>query len=314
MQPGAVPDRRLRVSSQQVQPGETVKVELLRGPDFTGKLPEKLYLSHGREVVETKVEEDSRSATFTVPLAWEGWAAIDWSGAQVFLFIQPRAQLSVTLKAEKPRYAPGQVAQLELETTVAGRGHAAAVGLFGVDQSLAQLAALPGADELSPLRPQVTSAASFGSLDAQALALGRVRGKNAAAATLLKVSALPPPVELERAISFQAQTVFDPNEPLVDRFYVALGELHVQVRDWEKGAPPAEKMSPRTMARLWGKALDTLESKKESARDAWGRRLRLHRLPADLLALTDPRQVVVDGTRLPEDTENWAAWVAKEKP
>jgi hypothetical protein len=42
--------------------------------------------------------------------------------------------------------------------------------------------------------------------------------------------------------------------------------------------------------------------------------LRLHRLPADLLALTEPRAVVVNGTRLPEDTQNWSQWVAKEKP
>jgi hypothetical protein len=34
----------------------------------------------------------------------------------------------------------------------------------------------------------------------------------------------------------------------------------------------------------------------------------------DLLALTEPRQVVIDGTRLPEDSENWNLWVAKEKP
>jgi len=37
-------------------------------------------------------------------------------------------------------------------------------------------------------------------------------------------------------------------------------------------------------------------------------------LPYDLLSLTEPRQLVVDGTRLPEDLENWQQWVAKEKP
>ena len=34
----------------------------------------------------------------------------------------------------------------------------------------------------------------------------------------------------------------------------------------------------------------------------------------DLLSLTDPRSVIVVGTRLPEDVENWSAWVAREKP
>ena len=53
---------------------------------------------------------------------------------------------------------------------------------------------------------------------------------------------------------------------------------------------------------------------KASCSHAYGRPLRLYRLPADLLALTDPHAVVATGTRLPEDVENWSAWVAKEKP
>ena len=28
----------------------------------------------------------------------------------------------------------------------------------------------------------------------------------------------------------------------------------------------------------------------------------------------EPRAVVINGTRLPEDTQNWSQWVAKEKP
>jgi len=54
--------------------------------------------------------------------------------------------------------------------------------------------------------------------------------------------------------------------------------------------------------------------KGEKVTDAYGRRLRLSMLPGDLLALTDPHAVVVVGTRLREDTENWSVWVAKEKP
>ncbi len=197
---------------------------------------------------------------------------------------------------------------------VGATGGAAAVGLFGVDDSLAQLASLPGADELAPLRPQASGTAAFGSMDAQALSLGRIRGANAAAATLVRVSSMPSPPEVEAAVSLSGSTVFDPNEAQVDRFYVVLGELYTQVRTWESGAPETEKMTPPVMARLWNKSLDAVEGRKESARDAWGRRLRLHRLPADLLALTEPRSVVINGTRLPEDTQNWPQWVAKEKP
>ncbi len=314
LRPGAVPNIRLRASSQLLSPGGAVTVELLRGPDFNGDLPEKLYLTQGYRSVEAKVDKEKRTATFELPKDLEGWAMVEWLGARVFLFVQPKATLKVALKPEKPRYAPGQVAQLGVETTIGGQGGPAAVGLFGVDQSLGQLAPLPGSDELAGLRPQASSVASFGSLDAQALSLGRIRGANAAAATLLRVSALPPPPEVETAVTASGETVFDPNETLVDRFYVVLQELHVQAREWESSAPAAEKMSPRTMAGLWNKAIDAVERRKESARDAWGRKLRLHRLPADLLSLTEPRAVVVAGTRLPEDTENWSAWVAKEKP
>jgi hypothetical protein len=232
----------------------------------------------------------------------------------VFLFSKPKASLAVSLTPEKERYAPGQLAHLELETTLGGVGGPAAVGLFGVDESLSQLVSLPGASELDGLRPAVSSSPAFPGVDAQALSLGRVRGANAQAATLLKVSTLPAPPEVDTPTSASARSVIDPNAVLVDRFYVALQELHVQAREWEGSAPASVKMTPQVMAQLWSKALDAMEKKKESPKDFWGRRLRLHRLPGDLLALTEPRQVVIDGTRLPEDSENWSLWVAKEKP
>ncbi|MFO0594511.1 MAG: MG2 domain-containing protein [Myxococcaceae bacterium] len=315
MSPGTIPQIRLRATpSQLVRPGDTVKVEIVRGPDFTGSLPEKLFLTHAYESVEAKVDENSRTAEFKVPAGWQGWAGVEWGGGQVFLFVKPDSALTVKVTPEKPRYAPGQVAQLGIETKLGDRGGSAAVGLFGVDDSLSQLASLMGADELASLRPQASGTAAFGNLDAQALSLGRIRGANAAAATLIRVSSLPAPPQVEAAVSVQGSTVFDPNEAQVDRFYTVLGEFYAQVRAWETEAPAAEKMTPATMARLWSKSLDALEGKKEPVRDAWGRRLRLHRLPADLLALTEPRQVIVNGTRLPEDTQNWAQWVAKEKP
>jgi hypothetical protein len=314
MNPGSVPQIRLRASSQLVKPGDRVKVEILRGPDFTGDLPEKLFLTHAYQSQEAKVDEKTRSADFVVPTDWQGWAGVQWGGGQVFLFVQPNGALTVKVTPEKPRYAPGQVAQLGIETTVGTSGGPAAVGLFGVDDSLSQLASLPGADELAPLRPQATGTAAFGSMDAQALSLGRIRGANAAAATLVRVSSMPSPPEVEAAVSLSGSTVFDPNEAQVDRFYVVLGELYNQVRTWETNAPISERMTPPVMARLWNQSLDVVEDRKESARDAWGRKLRLHRLPADLLAMTEPRAVVINGTRLPEDSQNWPQWVAKEKP
>lgn len=314
VRPGTIPDLRLRASSQLLSPGEKVTVQLLRGPNWAGTLPEKLWLRQGARTWESKFDEKEKTASFELPRDVEGWFSVSFESAEVFLYSKPKAALSVSVKAEKERYAPGQLAHLELETKIGGVGGAAAVGLFGVDDSLSQLVPLPGATELDAMRPQVQSEFAFPGIDAQALAQGRVRGKNAQAATLLKVSQLPPPPEIDTPAYVNSSTTLDPNAVLVDRFYVALAELHVQTREWESSAGTTEKMTPRTMATLWSKSLDALEKRKEPARDLWGRKLRLHRLPADLLALTEPRQVVIDGTRLPEDSENWSMWVAKEKP
>ncbi len=314
LRPGVIPPLRLRVDSQLVKPGAVVEVELLRGPEYKGELPQTAVLTMGRASKEEKLDTKTRRVRFTLPATFEGWAQVTCGSGRVSLFVQPTALLQVAITSEKPRYAPGQIARLELQTRTGDAAGPAAVGLFGVDESLGQLAPLPGSDELASLRPQVSFGPGFPGLDAQALSMGRVRGKNATAATLLKVTQLPPPSELETSVSLSGETVFDPMEPLTDNFYVALEELHRQTRTWEATAAQAEQLTPATMARLWTKALEALEQQKKPASDAWGRRLRLHRLPADLLALTDPRAVVVNGTRLPEDIENWSAWVAKEKP
>jgi hypothetical protein len=265
---------------------------------------------------EEDLDPKTRKTKFVVPAGAEGWAQIDVGGAYAYLFVQPRAHLSLTLKPDKQRYAPKDLAHLELQTRLSNVGAPAAVGLFGVDNSLSQLVPLPAPDEMSGMRPQVSAAPAFGGLDAQALTMGRVRGANAAAATLLKVSALPSPPETETPVNSSGTTFFDPIEGLVDHFYTVLSELHRQTRDWETQAPEGEKMTPPKMADLWNSALNQIEKGPDQAAalDAWGRRLRLHRLPADLLSLTEPRQVVVVGTRLPEDVENWSAYVAKEKP
>jgi hypothetical protein len=165
------------------------------------------------------------------------------------------------------------------------------------------------------VRPKVeTASPAFGVLDGQALTLGRIRGANAAAATVLRVTSIPTPPELDAVVNGRAESSFDPIEELTDRFYIVLAELHVQARQWEAKAPAAEKMTPATMAKLWRAALDACKARGQRVDDAYGRPLRLSRLPPDLLSLTDPRAVVVVATRLPEDVENWPAWVGKERP
>jgi hypothetical protein len=250
-----------------------------------------------------------------VPAGTEGWMETNWSGARALIYVKPTQQLEVQLAAESPRYAPGQLARINLDTKVGGTGASAAVGLFGVDESLGQLAPLPGADDLARIRPKVAvSSPAFGVLDPQALAMGRIRGANAAAATILRVSSLPTPAELDAPIYASGAGGFDPVIELTDHFYAVLGELHEQARAWEESAPVDEKMSPKTMAGLWEKAIDSCAKKDQPVTDAYGRRLKLSRLPSDLLALTDPRAVIVSGTRLPEDVENWNGFVAREMP
>lgn len=315
VQPGQIPDLRLRVSPILAAKGDKVTAELIRGPNFRGKLPEKLSLVHLKGKQESDVDKESHVATFTLDPSAEGWVEVTGPGVRSLVYVKPLADLSVSVEPEQTKYKPGDQARLVLQTKIRGKGAQAAVGLFGVDESLGQLVALPGADSMARVQPKVeTASPAFGMLDGQALALGRIRGANAAAATVLRVSSIPKPPELDAMVSGHATSQFDPVEELTDHFYAVLAELHVQTRAWEKSSPSSEKMRPATMARLWNQALEVVEKRGEPVTDAYGRRLALALLPPDLLALTDPRAVVVLGTRLPEDTENWADWVAKEKP
>jgi hypothetical protein len=317
LSPGTVPPLRLRVAPVLAAAGETVQAELLRGPDFNAsgmKLPAELVLTHRKGTVKVKLD-DQRRAAIVIPADAEGWCEIGGGGARGLVYVKPKGDLTVTVTPARTSYGPGQKAELIVKTFLGGQGGQAAVGLFGVDESLGQLVALPGGDDLGELRPQVTTTSpAFGTLDGQALTLGRIQGANAAAATVLRVGAIPGAPELDAVVSARGETHFDPIEELTDRFYEVLAELHAQTRGWEGAAPKGELMRPATMARLWKQALAACARRGEPVVDAFGRKLRLSRLPPDLLALTDPRAVVIVGTRLPEDVEDWAAWVAKEKP
>ncbi|HEX7837357.1 MAG TPA: hypothetical protein VF469_07840, partial [Kofleriaceae bacterium] len=306
-----VPDLRMRVSPVLARPAERITAQLIRGPRFSRALPDKLALDCLKDHIEAPLDGDHR-ATFALPAKVEGWCTASGGGVHALVYVRPRAELSVSVTPGRDRYAPGDQAELAIRTTLGGQGGPAAVGLFGVDDSLGQLVVLPGADALGRVRPRVeTSSPAFGVLDGQALTLGRIRGANAAAATVLRVSSIPTPPELDAVAEGHAESPFDPIAELTDRFYVVLAELHAQVRRWEAGAPQGEKMTPVVMAGLWRGALDACAARGERVDDAYGRRLRLSRLPPDLLSLTDPRAVVAVATRLTEDVENWPAWVAR---
>lgn len=317
--PGNVPDLRLRVTPVLAKVGDEITAELIRGPNFaqSGRaLPEELELTHLKSEQPQKAKlDDARRAILKIEPGTEGWVEIRGAGERALVYVRPENDLTVAVTPGQERYAPGQKASLEIETLLGGRGGPAAVGLFGVDASLGQLATLRDAGDLARVRPEVTTTSpAFGVLDGQALTLGRIRGAHAAAATILRVGHIPPPPALDAVVSARGETYFDPTEELTDRFYTVLAELHAQARVWERQAPAGEMMRPATMATLWKQALAACEKRGETVVDAFGRRLKLSRLPHDLLALTDPRAVVVVGTRLPEDVEDWTAWVRKEKP
>ena len=318
LRPGAIPELAVRAEPVLARAGTQVTVRLIRGPKFSDELPKKIKVEHLGDVLERVEATDERKRgtyKYRIPAGKKGWFSFSALGRRALVFVRAEDELTVAVSADRQRYAPGSTARLRVKTAIGQRQAAAAVGLFGVDNSLAQLATLTSPDALRVLRPKVEmTRKAFDLLDGQALALGRIRGKYAAEATVLRVSSVPKPAEIDIVINDSAQTTFDPVAELTDRFYIVLTELHKVTRAWEKSAPSAELMKPETMARLWTQALTDCAARGKQVSDAFGRKLRLHRLPADMLALTDPRQVVTVGTRLPEDTENWPRWVARRKP
>ena len=89
------------------------------------------------------------------------------------------------------------------------------------------------------------------------------------------------------------------------RFWVESENRFVKLKVSSKGMRIIDKLGIETV-------LADLRKDGEPARDAWGRELTLDVLPMDLLEQTDPRQVVADGTRLPEDVQSWTRYVAEE--
>ncbi|MCE9673074.1 MG2 domain-containing protein [Myxococcus stipitatus] len=315
LRPATVPPARLRATPVLAKAGEEVRVDLMRGPGFSGTLPKELVLQAGEHTLKEKLAKGVMSARFKLPADFEGWAEARWEGAVARVFVAPKARLSVEVASERPVYAPGALARLEVRTQVDGKAGPAAVGLFGVDESLQQLAPLLGVDALGSVRPAPkVDVPAFGVHDGQALAMGRIRGNNAMAAALLRVSVVPTHETAEPWTAANAVSDFAPDAELTEPFYAVLSELHTRVRAWEEKAAEGETLSAEGMAKLWEQSLEACAARGEKVTDAFGRKLRLSRLPQDLLSLTDPRAVVFDGTRLPEDVENWNTWVAREAP
>jgi hypothetical protein len=188
----------------------------------------------------------------------------------------------------------------------------AGVGLMGVDSTLGQIATLPGPDAYGRVTVRVTAdRPAFDSFDPKALVLGQVRGENAAKAAVLRISQLPADAAGDERLWGSVRTTDDDLEVLTRNFYRALEALYVEEHAWEASAPAGEMMTPEKMVELWDKVVSASPSEDPYV-DAFGRPLGVKALPQDLLAQVDPRTVVTDGTRLPEDIVSWQRYVEEE--
>ncbi|MSP55936.1 MAG: hypothetical protein EXR69_10090 [Myxococcales bacterium] len=311
LHPGTLPDLRLRFSDILVKPGDTLQLLALRGPNFGSELPKKMVLQSGDRTLQTfDFDPKKRTGTVTIPLDARGFVHVNWNGARAVAYVLDDSALSLTLATDKAQYRPGDVGVLTVTSTVGGKPTTAGVTLAGVDQTLGVLAPLDGPDGLAGLVVTAdTAAPAFGDLDARALQTGQIAGHNAAAATILRVTGLPPAAPGSTRVSTESRVVFDANAAVADAFYTFYPEVKTAVRAWEQTATEGQAMTPKIMVGIWNTTLSA-----HPTNDPFGRPLRLSVLPADLLAFTDPRVMVSNAALLPEDIENWPTYVASESP
>lgn len=311
---GSVPNLRLRATPSLPAPGEEVVVELFRGPGYSGDLPTSLSLYQGATHVATSpVDATSKSVSFRIPSDGRGFYQVDASGARALVFVRPADPLSVEVTSDAESYGPGQTATVRVRTLAGDRPIEAGVLLLGVDESLGQLAPLLGPDEYGRVTVRATSdRPAFDVFDARALSLGAIRGDNAAKAALLRVSTLPSDAAGDAAVYASGYTPPEEEDALLARFYRVYAALVPRVRAWEADAPAGEVMTPERLVRIWDEALGDVEAAGTPPVDGFGRRLSVAVLPDALLAQIDPRLVVQDGTRLPEDVVDFRTWVREE--
>ncbi|MCB9688408.1 MAG: hypothetical protein H6735_25435 [Alphaproteobacteria bacterium] len=309
---GAVPNMRLRATPSLTTPDTDVTIELVRGPTWRGDLPKEMRLYEGTVEV-AKAEVKDKAATFHIPADVEGFLYTEFGGARAVVFVAPADPLSVQVASDQKAYEPGGTAHLTVTTRHGDAPVAAGVTLVGVDSLLAQLAPLTGPDDFGRVTVRATSdQPPFGTFDARALALGQIRGENAARAAVMRIGQLPRDPAGDQPASANGGSVVVTDEVLVRNFYRALGRTAAAIRAWEKTAPAQEQLENDAVVGLWDDALADLRKEGDPAVDAWGRELSLAVLPREMLAQVDPRKLVSDGTRRPEDVEDFVTWVVRE--
>lgn len=325
--PSVVPALRLRPSAVLLNPGEALEIEVLRGPDYQGELPDTLTIRQGtafsmtcarhRKALKLLSKEDrarcpepkdDNRLRFTLPKDRDGFYTAEWGGASTMVYARPASTLSLTMTTDKPVYKPGERGELRLTAS-----SQAVVSVAGVDSTLGTLAPLVAPNALNAALQKVHSdQPAFGLFDALALTSGLVRGEAAAMATILRVSRVDLIDPLSPPVNASASWRAPVEEELLDVFYAVLADARAAVRAWEKAAKPDEQLTHARAKELWDATLDAREAAGRPVSDPYGRRMSLHLLSEDLLAKTQPSLLVRDAARLPEDNEPWAAWVQDE--
>ena len=67
MSPGDVPPLRLRATPVLAAAGDEIAIELIRGPGFSGEVPDEVAVDHLGDRVDIAVDADSRSASYRLP-------------------------------------------------------------------------------------------------------------------------------------------------------------------------------------------------------------------------------------------------------
>lgn len=324
LKPGTIPDLRLRPRDPLLKPGDEISIKVLRGPDFSGYMPEEktrlALLQGGEKVGEVVLDPKEKVITGVMPTtvpggqeAAHGLYTVEWNNARAILLVPRTNALAVTVEADQGTYRPGAQARLSVRTRTGSEPTEAAVSLMGVDEALSQLAPLLQPDDWGRVTVRATtSRGAFGLFDARALLTNQIRGTNAVLATVQRITHIPPAPTREEAVGASGQSTADPGVTLVEVFYDVLADARMRVAEWEVQAPAGEVLTARRMVKLWEDTLSDRESRDLPYEDAWGEPLHLDRLPPDLLMLADPRGMVLDAARLPEDVENWQAFVAEE--
>lgn len=310
MRVGAVPALRLRLSEVVASPGAEIELVAVRGPDWSGTFPDKMRVMQGdRLIVAFPFDIEKRKGKFVVPNDVQGFLSVEWYSARAVLYVEPQTSLSVALSSPEA-WKPGSPAQIKVQTTDHGRPVPAGVTLSGVDSTLSALVKLPEPDDWASVTVLAqTASPAFGMLDARALQTGQVVGNNAAQATVLRISSLPPSQPGSDNVNAYGEGFADVEGPLSDAFYQLYAEARKAVRSWEKSAPEAELMTAERMVKVWEATLAA-----HPTTDPFGRPLHLSILPGNLRDLVDPRVIVSDARRLPEDVENWSLYILTEAP